>query len=471
MKEYYFFFNDNNELQCQITDLGKQFKISGQEAIEKLISINRVHFNNVRASNRLIKLNSNDLSVIISDLDDFYKYRYSKYIPDIMNNVKKAIEKRQKRKHKDKQIKNLKVFSGQVACGALIFTLIGTAANAIYKELDKDDNSNTYAIENEISVEPIYVEKANLDETTNLEVNSNDIDEMIKELDEETIVKQENQIVNIADNEIDVKQENRIVNITDGELDERQENQVINTVNREPKVEQEEQIDNSIDEKDIDTAYLDYEDQTNGITYTGAYEMQYDRAEKHGLRWGMSTNLVLGMITQESAGKGDNLMHVIFDAWLDQPLTAYDFENQKYQTIVLTDEPQKFAGEDITTISREDLNNVDIHLDVACIIYRYCLDRMENNIPAAIQAFNIGCEGMNTVFRETSAHTGISFDELKSDPTNVEFMNYTDCIDWGDHEYLKNVARYIGDEPISIKVLNEDGEIEYIELNIAQKTL
>ena len=453
MKEYYFFFNDNNELQCEITDLGKQFKISGQAAIEKLISINRVHFNNVRASNRLIKLNSNGLSVIISDLNDFYKYRYTKYIPSIMNSIKRAIEKRQKRKHKDKQIKNLKVFGGQSACGALIFTLIGTTANAIHKELDKGDTSNTYTIENEISVEPVYVEKANLDEKNNLEVNGNDIDEMIKELDEEPIANQENQIINTIDNKV------------------KEENQIVNTVNREFEVKQENKMDNTIDEKDIDTAYLDYEDQTTGITYTGAYEMQYDRAEKHGAKWGMSTNLVLGMITQESAGKGDNLMHVVFDAWLNQPLTAYDFENQKYQTIVLTDEPQKFAGQDITTISREDLNNVDIHLDVACIIFRYCLDRMENNIPAAIQAFNIGCEGMNTVFKETSAHTGISFDKLKSDPTNVEFMNYTDCIDWGDKEYLKNVARYIGDEPISIKVINENGEIEYIELNIEQKTL
>lgn len=416
MIEYYFFFNDNNEFMCEITEGEEQTELTEQEAIDELIAINETNFDHVRASNRLIRLNSEDTSVIISDLQDFYSYGYSEYIPDIMERVNKAIAKHQKDKHRNEVVRNLKVTCGKVACGTLIVTLLGTAAGALHKQHTNSNNfTNNIATEDFINEIPI-----------NLEAVSDDFDEeydqMIDEL--ETVV------------------------------DEYTESQ--NTI---------------IEEKPIDTAYLRYDDLTNTNTYIGAYEDYYSIVEKYANKWGISPNIIMAMLTQESAGKKVNLMQIQFDSWHDQVLTEYDFVNGRYQSIVLTDTPEKYAGQNITVITREDLNNKVTNISVACVILRYCLEQMDFNVLAAIQAYNLGCPNMDKVMNETSRNVGVSVDDLLSDQTNTEFTNYTHIVDCGDPNYVANVFRYLTDGEITIQILNEDGSVSSLIIGVAQKQL
>lgn len=416
MIEYYFFFNDNNEFMCEITEGEEQTELTEQEAIDELIAINETNFDHVRASNRLIRSNSEDTSVIISDLQDFYSYGYSEYIPDIMERVNKAIAKHQKDKHRNEVVRNLKVTCGKVACGTLIVTLLGTAAGALHKQHTNSNNfTNNIATEDFINEIPI-----------NLEAVSDDFDEeydqMIDEL--ETVV------------------------------DEYTESQ--NTI---------------IEEKPIDTAYLRYDDLTNTNTYIGAYEDYYSIVEKYANKWGISPNIIMAMLTQESAGKKVNLMQIQFDSWHDQVLTEYDFVNGRYQSIVLTDTPEKYAGQNITVITREDLNNKVTNISVACVILRYCLEQMDFNVLAAIQAYNLGCPNMDKVMNETSRNVGVSVDDLLSDQTNTEFTNYTHIVDCGDPNYVTNVFRYLTDGEITIQTLNEDGSVSSLVIGVAQKQL
>ena len=416
MIEYYFFFNDNNEFMCEITEGEEQTELTEQEAIDELIAINETNFDHVRASNRLIKLNSEDTSVIISDLQDFYSYGYSEYIPDIMERVNKAIAKHQKDKHRNEVIRNLKVTCGKIACGTLIVTLLGTAAGALHKQHTNSNNfTNNIATEDFINEIPINLETVsdNFDE---------EYDQMIDEL--ETVV------------------------------DEYTESQ--NTI---------------IEEKPIDTAYLRYDDLTNTNTYIGAYEDYYSIVEKYANKWGISPNIIMAMLTQESAGKKVNLMQIQFDSWHDQVLTEYDFVNGRYQSIVLTDTPEKYAGQNITVITREDLNNKVTNISVACVILRYCLEQMDFNVLAAIQAYNLGCPNMDKVMNETSRNVGISVDDLLSDQTNTEFTNYTHIVDCGDPNYVTNVFRYLTDGEITIQILNEDGSVSSLVIGVAQKQL
>lgn len=416
MIEYYFFFNDNNEFMCEITEGEEQTELTKQEAIDELIAINETNFDHVRASNRLIRLNSEDTSVIISDLQDFYSYGYSEYIPDIMERVNKAIAKHQKDKHRNEVVRNLKVTCGKIACGTLIVTLLGTAAGALHKQHTNSNNfTNNIATEDFINEIPI-----------NLEAVSDDFDEeydqMIDEL--ETVV------------------------------DEYTESQ--NTI---------------IEEKPIDTAYLRYDDLTNTNTYIGAYEGYYSIVEKYANKWGISPNIIMAMLTQESAGKKVNLMQIQFDSWHDQVLTEYDFVNGRYQSIVLTDTPEKYSGQNITVITREDLNNKVTNISVACVILRYCLEQMDFNVLAAIQAYNLGCPNMDKVMNETSRNVGVSVDDLLSDQTSTEFTNYTFIVDCGDPNYVTNVFRYLTDGEITIQILNEDGSVGSLVIGVAQKQL
>ena len=73
MREYNFFFNDNDELLCEIIDNGEKTELVETDAINELININEMYFNRVRASNRSIRLNGDDISVNIYDLNEFYK--------------------------------------------------------------------------------------------------------------------------------------------------------------------------------------------------------------------------------------------------------------------------------------------------------------------------------------------------------------------------------------------------------------
>ena len=417
MREYNLFFNDNDELLCEIIDNNEKTELVETDAINELININEMYFNRVRASNKSIKLSGDKIFVNINDLNEFYSNGYSKYIPRIMIRVNRIIAKHQKEKHKNEIIKNLKVACEKVACGTLIVTLLGTAAGSLSKQHSENNIGNNIAVENDfnnMSDDLYYVaDKVN-----------QEYDQMMNELNE-------------------VEENN---------------NEISNT-------------NETIEEKPIDVAYIRYDDLTDSDTYIGAYEEYYSIVEKDANKWGISPNIIMAMLTQESAGKHSNLMQIQFDSWLDGVLTEYDFVNERYQSIVLTDNPEMYEGKNITVITREDLQNKVTNISVACVILRHCLEKMDYNILASIQAYNLGWPNMKSVLKTTSENTGLSVDELLSDQTNTEFTNYTYIVNCGDSNYVSNVVRYLTDGEITIQTINEYGEVENLVIGVAQKQL
>lgn len=417
MREYNFFFNDNDELLCEIIDNGEKTELIETDAINELININEMYFNRVRASNRSIRLNGDDISVNIYDLNEFYSKGYSEFIPRIMIRVNRIIAKHQKEKHRDEIVKNLKVACGKIACGTLIVTLLGTAAGSLSKQHSENDIGNNITVENDFNSM-----SDDLDYATD-KVNQ-EYDQMMNELKE------------VEENYNETSNNNEI-----------------------------------IEEKPSDIAYIRYDDLTDSDTYIGAYEEYYNIVEKYANKWGISPNIIMAMLTQESAGKQSNLMQIQFDSWIDGVLTEYDFVNERYQSIVLTDNPEMYEGKNITVITREDLQNKVTNISVACVILRHCLEKMDYNILASIQAYNLGWPNMNTVLKTTSENTGLSVDELLSDQTNTEFTNYTYIVNCGDSNYVSNVVRYLTDGEITIQTINEYGEVENLVIEVAQKQL
>lgn len=417
MREYNFFFNDNDELLCEIIDNGEKTELVETDAINELININEMYFNRVRASNRSIRLNGDDISVNIYDLNEFYSKGYSEFIPRIMIRVNRIIAKHQKEKHRDEIVKNLKVACGKITCGTLIITLLGTAAGSLSKQHSENDIGNNITVENDFNSM-----SDDLDYATD-KVNQ-EYDQMMNELKE------------VEENYNETSNNNEI-----------------------------------IEEKPSDIAYIRYDDLTDSDTYIGAYEEYYNIVEKYANKWGISPNIIMAMLTQESAGKQSNLMQIQFDSWIDGVLTEYDFVNERYQSIVLTDNPEMYEGKNITVITREDLQNKVTNISVACVILRHCLEKMDYNILASIQAYNLGWPNMNTVLKTTSENTGLSVDELLSDQTNTEFTNYTYIVNCGDSNYVSNVVRYLTDGEITIQTINEYGEVENLVIGVAQKQL
>lgn len=425
MKEYYFFLNDYGELVCQKKINSSIIEYTNEIALEILSLLDNNSYKHVTASSKTIKLSNDQIRLIIMDYKKLMNYGYLNYLEKSLNRINRAINKHQAKKNNNKAIKNLKVQGSRIAVGSLLIAILSNT----YQTVKNNDNNieepiNTDVYENEYSSVDIP------DTVTDNVITSQDIDIMLNELESTN---------NIENNY--------------------EENDLIET--------------NEENETFTNVTYLNFESEVDGEKYEHAYNGYYDIVSKYSEKWGVPENVIMAMLTQESGGYvPDNLMQIVFESWNDQVLTEYDFVNNRYQSIVLTDEPEKYVGQDITIITREDLRNKVTNISVACAIFRYCLEQMHYNIPAAIQSYNQGCNGVKSVFARTSEETGIPVDELFNDQTNVEFMNYTNILDWGDPNYLNNVSRYIDNSnDITLKTIDNEGNINNITIAIAEKTL
>ncbi len=213
--------------------------------------------------------------------------------------------------------------------------------------------------------------------------------------------------------------------------------------------------------------YLDFESARYSYTGEVTYDTYYDSVKQYPEKWGLPPNLIMGMFTQESAGNYTNLMQVKFDAWKEQIITVYNFDENKYQKFVLTDHPENY-GSDVICITRQDMENPGTNISVACILLRQSLSYMNYHIGAGIQCYNFGNGNMKKVLNYTAELTGISKEDILSDQNNLDFMNYTDIIKVGDPDYLKHVMRYVEnlEDGLNIRYINDSGEIDELHVTI-----
>ena len=215
-------------------------------------------------------------------------------------------------------------------------------------------------------------------------------------------------------------------------------------------------------------AYLDFQylDDVNMYENIKEYKEQIDYAAQ---KWGVSPNIVAAIIAQESSGELVNLMQIDFGVNKDGIIKVYNFNDNRYDKFVLTDNPSKYSNQGITCISREDLNNPKTNISIGTAMLASHAKDLNYHIPSAIQSFNFGVDRTNRAL----ALAG-NTDEIKNDQTNLSFMNYTDQVNIildkdgnekrvGDSEYLKNVMRYIhvydesrGNDTITFKHMDGD---------------
>ena len=94
--------------------------------------------------------------------------------------------------------------------------------------------------------------------------------------------------------------------------------------------------------------------------------------EARANKWGISKELMFDIISQEYGGKGNNLTHVIFDSWENQILNVYNFESNQYETVVITNNPEKYKNVN-HVITEADLSNYKTKISVGAIIIQYYL--------------------------------------------------------------------------------------------------
>lgn len=192
----------------------------------------------------------------------------------------------------------------------------------------------------------------------------------------------------------------------------------------------------------------------------------YGFVEKYSNQYGMSPNLPMAVLTQESGGDNsyrDGLMQIQFWSWEDMPVRAYNFETGKTDTIVLTNTPNKYKNSGYTVYTRDDLKNPEINIKCGIIFLRYSILNLDGNIAYGTFAYNMGVTNIvNLIERYVAQNPNLTFDEVIEDATHIN--NLVDLakqtINVGDWNYPNNVVQYAKGDEFSIKLIQDDGSIE-----------
>ncbi len=213
------------------------------------------------------------------------------------------------------------------------------------------------------------------------------------------------------------------------------------------------------EDKSVEKVNYSFDNKTSSSTYEYVYDNYNDIIDKVGNERGISPSLLMGMVTQESAGLDENLMQITYSVWKDYVFKTYNYETGKHEKFVISDNPSKY-DDDVKVYTLESMSDPYNNITIGSLIFRDALKKYDYNIPLAIQAYNFGYGNMSKVLDAYSEDSGKSKDSIIGDSDNIDFTKYTDVIiGQGDSEYLNNVMRYVNDDEVNIKRIDNNDVI------------
>ena len=415
---YTFYIDEQNNLVCMVENLHGINYYLNRDAVIKLRDLDTYNFNHSRVSRHDMTISNNILSVSFSNYRELFHYELLRYAPRNAEYIENVIQRFREQQRKKKRIAQIQDTVKKVVITASICTLLGlTTYGIINIEPSKGADLSLEPDENQVSIAPDY------------------------EVDAPSVITTEDGHMLIIDNtKKDVLEPETLETLPPVET---------------PAV-QEEKVDENV-------TYLEFEHNRDSEKGDHAYDNYYELVEKYSNKWGVSPNVIMSILTQESGGYSTNLMQIQFWSWKDQVINVYNFEAGKYEKLVLTDNPQEYERKygDIITITKDDLNNPKTNISVGTVLFRESARAMNNHIGASIQCYNFGYGNMMKVLNETASQTGVSVDAILEDQENIDFVNYTHIIDAGDPNYLSNVMQYTNslEEGFILKEIDENGNI------------
>ena len=311
---YTFYIDEQNNLVCMVENLHGINYYLNRDAVIKLRDLDTYNFNHSRVSRHDMTISNNILSVSFSNYRELFHYELLRYAPRNAEYIENVIQRFREQQRKKKRIAQIQDTVKKVVITASICTLLGlTTYGIINIEPSKGADLSLEPDENQVSIAPDY------------------------EVDAPSVITTEDGHMLIIDNtKKDVLEPETLETLPPVET---------------PAV-QEEKVDENV-------TYLEFEHNRDSEKGDHAYDNYYELVEKYSNKWGVSPNVIMSMLTQESGGYSTNLMQIQFWSWKDQVINVYNFEAGKYEKLVLTDNPQEYERKygDIITITKDDLNN------------------------------------------------------------------------------------------------------------------
>ena len=228
----------------------------------------------------------------------------------------------------------------------------------------------------------------------------------------------------------------------DNTLALKEENDIQEVLQEEPKVEEEVAEEETVEEV-IPSVVLDVEDHSLDEEVVKIQSEYKDDFIKYGKKYGVSPSLALGLYTQESHGKGDNKGQIEHSAWEGQPIKVFNYDENKWVTVVFTNNPENYKNADIT-ITSEELKNTQTNIAAINILLAHAANILDTeNIPLMLEYYNKGHGNFFEVMAATEKGTGKTTREILDNPTDTSFLPYSYACNAGDPNYVYNVMRYV----------------------------
>lgn len=97
------------------------------------------------------------------------------------------------------------------------------------------------------------------------------------------------------------------------------------------------------------------------------------------------------------------------------------------------------------------LGDVDYNIKFGCAVFKYHMNKCNNNVIAALQSYNMGEETMNNILKRYSSATGRSVSQILNDSSDLGWLNYTNGYP-GDSKYVNHVLRYYNGNPVDLSI-------------------
>lgn len=420
---YNFFVDDQNNLVCEVRSLYENNYLLNNEALRKLQMLDTYNFNKTHVSSRNITISNNIISLRFSGYNELFHAGLLRYIPSNKDNIIEVIRKYKREQYRKKKVSQLKHAVNSAVISTAVCVLIGMGAHAITKNVGSELNEENFESEKkQVSINSDY------------------------DLSAPVVIDDGRKEVVVIDDSITLQ------NSFNSENLDMEEKEISKTLVLEDKLPTEENV-----------AYLDFEYNRDSEKGNHAFENYYEIVEKYATKWGVSPNIIMSMLTQESGGYYTNLMQIQFSSWKDQVIDVYNFEQGRYEKLVLTDKPLEYKQKygNIITITETDLQNPITNISVGTVLFRESANLMNKHIGSSIQCYNFGYGNMMKVLNETSLQTGVSIEDILKDQENLDFVNYTHIINVGDPNYLAHVMQYTNNlnEGFTLLEIDENGNI------------
>jgi hypothetical protein len=189
---------------------------------------------------------------------------------------------------------------------------------------------------------------------------------------------------------------------------------------------------------------------------------------KYGKKYGVSPYVACGLYTQESHGIGNNKGQIEHSEWEGQLLKVYNYDENKWITVVFTDTPEDYKNADITITSKE-LTNPSTNIAAINILLAHAANVLDtDNVFAILEYYNKGHGNFYEVMAAMENDTGKTTREVLDNPADTSFLPYSYACGAGDPNYVCNVMQYVPNkEDGGVYIYRVvDDEVKLVSVNV-----